>query len=90
VVRGVVPDQCVVAGVPAKIVREHTKAGWQPARAASRDFDLRLSRQVDGACRSFVGAGRGGPDTTALFAIRPARTRHRGVRGVALPEEDLA
>ena len=21
-----------MAGVPAKIVREHTKAGWQPAR----------------------------------------------------------
>ena len=34
VVRGDVPDRCVVAGVPAKIVREHTQAGWQPARAA--------------------------------------------------------
>ena len=34
VVRGDVPDRCVVAGVPAKIVREHTKAGWLPARAA--------------------------------------------------------
>jgi len=33
VVRGDVPDTCVVAGVPAKIVREHTKAGWLPARA---------------------------------------------------------
>jgi serine acetyltransferase len=33
VVRGDVPDKCVVAGVPAKIVREHTKAGWLPARA---------------------------------------------------------
>jgi len=33
VVRGKVPDRCVVAGVPAKIVREHTKAGWQPPRA---------------------------------------------------------
>jgi len=28
VVRGEVPDRCVVAGVPAKIVREHTEAGW--------------------------------------------------------------
>jgi acetyltransferase-like isoleucine patch superfamily enzyme len=28
VVRGEVPDRCVVAGVPAKIVREHTDAGW--------------------------------------------------------------
>ena len=34
VVRGDVPDRCVVAGVPAKVVREHTQAGWQPARAA--------------------------------------------------------
>ena len=29
VVRGDVPDRCVVAGVPARIVREHTGAGWQ-------------------------------------------------------------
>ncbi len=36
VVRGEVPDRCVVAGVPAKIVREHTKAGWRPSRAPGR------------------------------------------------------
>jgi acetyltransferase-like isoleucine patch superfamily enzyme len=30
VVRGQIPDRCVVAGVPARIVREHTKAGWMP------------------------------------------------------------
>ena len=30
VVRGEVPDRCVVAGVPARIVREHTGTGWQP------------------------------------------------------------
>jgi acetyltransferase-like isoleucine patch superfamily enzyme len=35
VVRGDVPDRCVRAGVPAKIVREHTQVGWQPARAAT-------------------------------------------------------
>jgi acetyltransferase-like isoleucine patch superfamily enzyme len=35
VVVGEVPDRCVVAGVPAKIIREHTGAGWQPAHAAS-------------------------------------------------------
>jgi acetyltransferase-like isoleucine patch superfamily enzyme len=34
VVRGHVPDRCVVAGVPARVVREHTKTGWQPARTA--------------------------------------------------------
>jgi carbonic anhydrase/acetyltransferase-like protein (isoleucine patch superfamily) len=31
VVRGDIPDRCMVAGVPAKIVREHTPAGWRPA-----------------------------------------------------------
>ncbi|HET9081790.1 MAG TPA: acyltransferase [Trebonia sp.] len=34
VVRGEIPDRCVVAGVPAKVVREYTRAGWQPPRAA--------------------------------------------------------
>ena len=32
VVRGEVPDRCVVAGVPAKIVRVYTEAGWLPPR----------------------------------------------------------
>src|SRR5215469_6203629 len=30
VVRGEVPDHCVVAGVPAKVVRRHTEDGWSP------------------------------------------------------------
>lgn len=31
VVRGVIPDRCVVAGVPAKIVREYVPgSGWEP------------------------------------------------------------
>jgi serine acetyltransferase len=42
VVRGDVPDRCVVAGVPAKIVREHTTIGWLPPRKASQKLDLRL------------------------------------------------
>jgi len=33
VVRGTVPDHCVVAGVPARIVREYTVAGWRPSLA---------------------------------------------------------
>ena len=40
VVRGVVPDRCMVAGVPATIVREHTKAGWQPSRGPGLDRNL--------------------------------------------------
>lgn len=28
VVRGAIPDRCVAAGVPARVVREHTEAGW--------------------------------------------------------------
>jgi acetyltransferase-like isoleucine patch superfamily enzyme len=35
VVRGTVPDHCVVAGVPARVVREHTVAGWRPSREAA-------------------------------------------------------
>jgi acetyltransferase-like isoleucine patch superfamily enzyme len=37
VVRGEVPDRCVVAGIPAKVVREHTGAGWQPPLARAED-----------------------------------------------------
>jgi acetyltransferase-like isoleucine patch superfamily enzyme len=67
VVRGVVPDRCVVAGVPAKIVREHTKAGWQPPREAGHKLGLRLrppgnaSAYVPQAMEpdaAFVGLGR--------------------------------
>ena len=36
VVRGTIPDHCVVAGVPARIVREHTVAGWRPSREAAK------------------------------------------------------
>ena len=32
VVRGAVPDRSVVAGVPARVVREHTSSGWQSPR----------------------------------------------------------
>jgi acetyltransferase-like isoleucine patch superfamily enzyme len=64
VVRGVVPDRCMVAGVPAKIVREHTKAGWQPSRgpdlAASPDRSVRLSRgALDADARDAEVAQRG-------------------------------
>jgi acetyltransferase-like isoleucine patch superfamily enzyme len=31
VVRGEVPDRCVVAGVPARVVRQHTTSGWEAA-----------------------------------------------------------
>jgi serine acetyltransferase len=48
VVRGEVPDRCVVAGVPAKIVREHTEAGWQAPdsnpEAVSEPFLIRPPR----------------------------------------------
>jgi acetyltransferase-like isoleucine patch superfamily enzyme len=29
VVRGEIPDRCVAAGVPARVIREHTDAGWR-------------------------------------------------------------
>jgi serine acetyltransferase len=38
VVRGEIPDHCVAAGVPARIVRQHTEAGgWGPPRGESAD-----------------------------------------------------
>ena len=38
VVRGHVPDRCVVAGVPAKIIRAYVAGdGWLPMRAGGRD-----------------------------------------------------
>lgn len=36
VVRGEIPDRCVVAGVPARVVRAHTEAGWVPPGEAGR------------------------------------------------------
>ncbi len=34
VVRGEVPDRCVVAGIPARVVREYVPgSGWEPRRA---------------------------------------------------------
>jgi acetyltransferase-like isoleucine patch superfamily enzyme len=30
VVRGEVPDHCVIAGAPARVVRQHTDHGWEP------------------------------------------------------------
>jgi acetyltransferase-like isoleucine patch superfamily enzyme len=38
VVRGTIGDHCVVAGVPAKVVRELTQAGWQPSGRVSRSL----------------------------------------------------
>jgi acetyltransferase-like isoleucine patch superfamily enzyme len=31
VVRGAIPDRCVVAGVPARVIREHSADGWRPS-----------------------------------------------------------
>ncbi|WP_281283172.1 acyltransferase [Trebonia kvetii] len=37
VVRGTIPDRCVVAGVPARVIREHTAGGWRPSADPARD-----------------------------------------------------
>jgi acetyltransferase-like isoleucine patch superfamily enzyme len=99
VVRGVVPDQCVVAGVPAKIVREHTKAGWQPARAASRKLDLRLPPQAmqPGAAFCRVWAGlirsrflRSAPTRSDIGGSPPREITERGAErgdGAVQPRE---
>ena len=36
VVRGVIPDRCVAAGVPARVIRERTDAGWLSPNAPRR------------------------------------------------------
>jgi acetyltransferase-like isoleucine patch superfamily enzyme len=43
VVRGEVPDRCVVAGVPAKIVRRHVDDGWRAPRERDQEGSLPLS-----------------------------------------------
>ena len=40
VVRGEVPDRCVVAGVPARIVREHTGNGWRSPAKSGEDGEV--------------------------------------------------
>ena len=40
VVRGEIPDRCVVAGVPAKIVREHVADGWRLPRERDQEGSL--------------------------------------------------
>jgi serine acetyltransferase len=40
VVRGNIPDRCVAAGVPARVVREHAAGtGWRPPSAAAETAD---------------------------------------------------
>jgi acetyltransferase-like isoleucine patch superfamily enzyme len=51
VVRGDIPDRCVVAGVPARVVRQHTDAGWGPPAPngfvpAAADVPLRNGRDA--------------------------------------------
>lgn len=40
VVRGDVPDRCVVAGVPARIVREYADDGWRAPPERGRESSL--------------------------------------------------
>jgi acetyltransferase-like isoleucine patch superfamily enzyme len=38
VVRGVIPDRCVIAGVPARVVREYVPgSGWKPPEPGPGD-----------------------------------------------------
>jgi acetyltransferase-like isoleucine patch superfamily enzyme len=82
VVRGTVPDRCVVAGVPAHVVRSYTPGGgWSPAAAGRVSFGplgpLDPSR-VD-------SAGPGPADPPGLAgAAGPAAER---VEGVAQPAD---
>jgi carbonic anhydrase/acetyltransferase-like protein (isoleucine patch superfamily) len=62
VVRGEVPDYCVVAGVPAKVVRSMTEAGWgRPGSVAGSDgVAVTVDGAIDGAAEPGKSAN-GGP-----------------------------
>jgi carbonic anhydrase/acetyltransferase-like protein (isoleucine patch superfamily) len=51
VVRGEVPDRCVVAGVPARVVREYTGTGWLPP-LVSQDPLVSRAEGVEGVAQA--------------------------------------
>jgi serine acetyltransferase len=56
VVRGAIPDRCVAAGVPARVIREHTEAGWlSPGARLNRPLD----RPAHPSAADRGGASRG-------------------------------
>lgn len=58
VVRGEVPDRCVVAGVPARVVRQHTTSGWEAAVTA---LSRRNGMPADGMPKRAFGCVQGYP-----------------------------
>jgi serine acetyltransferase len=55
VVRGEVPDHCVVAGVPAKVVRSRTEAGWiRPGGGASTGTGETAKSSQEGAHKAHI------------------------------------
>jgi hypothetical protein len=74
VVRGTVPDRCVVAGVPARVVRSYVPGdGWSP-----------LAR-LPGALLAPSPPGGDPPGHGGLPALHTARPPVERVEGVAQP-----
>ena len=82
VVRGTVPDHCVVAGVPARVVRSYVPGvGWaSPAESA-------LSRLAGPAPAAAVPAGPGAATTSAAVASAAAAAER--IEGVAQPADPV-
>jgi hypothetical protein len=77
VVRGEIPDRCVVAGIPARVVREYTPFGWQSPRPPRRELGL-LGEVTDR--RAQRGDGVVQPDE----AVLELRRGHLGEPGRGL------
>jgi acetyltransferase-like isoleucine patch superfamily enzyme len=53
VVRGTVPDRCVVAGVPARVVREYVPGdGWSPPASARSGSAVPAAERLEGVAAS--------------------------------------
>ena len=95
VVRGTVPDRCVVAGVPARVVRSYVPGdGWSPSsgtgaiRGAIRDSAAPAGRaglSLDRAWRGRRSAVSGGAEPPRRRARRGRRAAGRPARLAARP-----
>jgi hypothetical protein len=75
VVRGQIPDHCVVAGVPARIIRAYVAGdGWRPMRASASE-----NRASTNGASTNGGSPNGAPAPTGTLADA------EGVQGVPEP-----
>ena len=93
VVLGKFPDHCVVGGIPARVIREHTESGWQrpapdPVQGLLPELGLLLPELGSGAGGGLPGIGMTGRPGLSLSSLVPAPTLTVivGHRGEAAPQ----